>query len=157
MDAVARARRLLAAVTPLPGDCGALCQGACCQGGPDSGMLLFPGEERLPLPPGEKQPTAHGLLFACRGRCDRRVRPLACRLFPLVILPRDGGFSLAMDARGYALCPLVRGLAPYQLQLPFRRRVQSAARLLLAQDDCRAFLARAAAEHRELSALLPRR
>lgn len=157
MDAVARARRLLAAATPLPGDCGALCQGACCQGGPDAGMLLFPGEERLPLPPGRIQPTGQGLLFSCQGGCDRRLRPLACRLFPLIILPRDGGFSLAMDARGYGICPMIRSLAPYQLQLSFRRRARSAARLLLAQADCRAFLTRAAAEHRALSALLPGR
>ena len=42
---VSRARRLLADLTPLQTDCGALCGGACCKGDEGTGMLLFPGED----------------------------------------------------------------------------------------------------------------
>ena len=44
-----------------------------------------------------------GRLLTCLGRCDRKTRPLACRLFPL--LPaRDGA---RLDRRGWAVCPLM--------------------------------------------------
>ena len=44
-DTVRAARNLLETLTPLKTDCGRLCQGACCQGDEQTGMLLFPGEE----------------------------------------------------------------------------------------------------------------
>ena len=34
-------------VTPLDFDCGKLCDGKCCKGTDDTGMILFPGEENL--------------------------------------------------------------------------------------------------------------
>ena len=33
-------------VTPVPVDCGQLCDKACCKGD-DSGMFLFPGEKEV--------------------------------------------------------------------------------------------------------------
>lgn len=112
LEAVRAARALLEEITPLRQDCGRLCGGACCQSDEDGqgGMLLFPGEEALytPLPAGfsitpDDSVAPGGLLLRCEGRCDRKTRPLACRLFPL--LPTREGARL--DWRGWAVCPLM--------------------------------------------------
>ena len=39
--------KILDNVTPLREDCGKLCSGECCKGDDDTGMLLFPGEEKF--------------------------------------------------------------------------------------------------------------
>ena len=56
IEALLAARAVLEDVTPLKGDCGRVCGGACCEPDEDGkgGMLLFPGEETLydPLPEG---------------------------------------------------------------------------------------------------------
>ena len=67
MDAhlILEACEIIGALTPLAGDCGALCGAACCQPDEDGqgGMFLFPGERALlagkagaasPLPPGRE-------------------------------------------------------------------------------------------------------
>ena len=112
LEAVRAARELLKDITPLNQDCGRFCGGACCQCDEDGqgGMLLFPEEEALysPLPEGfsiisDDSVFPGGRLLTCLGRCDRKTRPLACRLFPL--LPaRDGA---RLDRRGWAVCPLM--------------------------------------------------
>ena len=38
---------LLRNTTPLDYDCGKICGGKCCKGDNKTGMLLFPGEEKL--------------------------------------------------------------------------------------------------------------
>jgi len=121
LEAVLKARRILEAVTPLKGDCGRACGGACCQPDEDGqgGMLLFPGEEALyaELPEGfsirEDDAVLPGAkLLTCDGFCERGNRPLSCRLFPM--LPT--GTGARMDRRAWAVCPLMesgkRGLNP---------------------------------------------
>ncbi len=121
LDSVIAARALLESVTPLRRDCGRACGAACCRGDEDGqgGMLLFPREEALyrPLPDGWRiQPydavVPGGRLLICDGQCDRRMRPLSCRMFPL--LPTRTGAK--MDRRAWAVCPLMesgrRGLNP---------------------------------------------
>ena len=92
LEAVMRARELLQTLTPLRRDCGGVCGAACCAPDEDGqgGMLLFPGEEALyqPLPAGFSLRQDDGvlpgmLLLTCGGVCDRALRPLACRMFPL--------------------------------------------------------------------------
>ena len=57
------------------------------------GMLLFPGEAEMYR--GEEGFTLvdspHGTILVCEGRCSRANRPLACRMFPLVMLLRPDG------------------------------------------------------------------
>ena len=116
-EALLAARKLLETVTPLRTDCGRTCGHACCQ--PDEtgrgGMLLFPGEEKLYE---EKQgftitPDAAleipALLLTCEGRCDRKERPLSCRIFPLLPKLRDGQVRAVRDRRGFEICPLLPG------------------------------------------------
>ncbi|MBQ5972855.1 MAG: hypothetical protein IJL69_01530 [Oscillospiraceae bacterium] len=122
---ILRAYRILGGATPLPADCGRLCGAACCRSdgrGEDDelGMLLFPGEERFFSPSLKKQRTmlnGREVVFAsCSGRCFRPLRPLACRIFPMLPyvpaaerrLDRPLVFSMIPDPRGKYLCPLIR-------------------------------------------------
>ena len=146
--AVLAARELLESLTPLKTDCGRLCQGACCQGDEATGMLLFPGEEALyadctfarVVPTGFSLGGTPAQLLVCDGRCDRKNRPLACRLFPLFLTFKpDGSSRLRLDRRARAVCPLtdygIRALDP-----AFRQAARQAYDLLLADDACAAYL-----------------
>lgn len=147
MEALLAARTLLEDATPLKNDCGRVCGGACCQ--PDAegqgGMLLFPGEESFydPLPEGfaiSPAPEIEGaLLLTCSGFCDRKNRPLSCRLFPLLPREKDGCVRAVRDRRGFIVCPLLTGgIAAFHPV--FRSRVVRAGEILYAQPDHRAFL-----------------
>lgn len=111
-ESLVAARKLLEEITPLQTDCGLVCGGACCQTHPgeETGMLLFPGEAEMYR--GEKGFTLvdspHGTILVCEGRCSRANRPLACRMFPLVMLLRPDGVKIATDAAAQSVCPLAR-------------------------------------------------
>lgn len=144
LDAVKKAREIMASVTPLRRDCGRYCGAACCEADEDGrgGMLLFPGEEMLydPLPEGftllqDDAVKEDALLLSCEGYCDREERPLSCMLFPL--LPsRDGP---VMDRRGWAVCPLMQsGIGG--LQQEFVEAVRQAGDILYACGETAVFL-----------------
>lgn len=184
---MAQAWALLDEVTPLPADCGTVCGRACCrgengevsgaggaQGEPKSalrkgegaaGMLLFPGERELleqrraPVQaPGFRfYAAAGGILAVCSGSCDRRCRPLACRIFPLYPhLDRETGRIRAVyDPRAWRVCPLVRENAWVRLDRHFVRTVRTVGRLLAQDEDCRRFLLEQAAEMEAIAAFLP--
>ncbi len=144
LDAVIAARELLENVTPLKGDCGRACGAACCRSDEDGqgGMLLFPGEEALyaSLPEGWRiEPDAavipDGKLLVCDGQCDRRARPLACRMFPL--LPTRTGSK--MDRRAWAVCPLMES-GKRGLHADFVRAAEQAGKILYAQPAHAALL-----------------
>lgn len=147
-SAVLRARALLSTVTPLKGDCGRLCAGACCQGDETAGMLLFPGEEALYgecafariLPAHFTLGGKPARLFVCSGRCPREQRPLACRLFPLFLRFRaDGTSSVRLDPRAHGVCPLCDyGLSA--LDPAFVSAAREAYDALLGDEACAAFL-----------------
>ena len=148
ISAVLAARELLDHLTPLKTDCGRLCGAACCQGDENTGMLLFPGEETLyencafadvlPLDYFLGSTQAH--LLVCRGRCEREMRPLACRLFPLFLkFKEDGVTKLRIDARAKSVCPLtdygIKSLDP-----DFKQAARKAYDLLLEDEACAAYL-----------------
>ena len=147
MDSLSRviaARSILENVTPLKNDCGRYCGGACCQSDEDGqgGMLLFPGEEALyrDLPEGfsifpDDSVMAGGRLLVCEGTCQRSMRPLSCRLFPL--LPTETGVK--MDRRGWAVCPLMEG-GKRALNPEFVNAVNEAGRLLYGSKELSTFL-----------------
>lgn len=147
-EAVLAARELLENLTPLKTDCGKLCQGACCQGDEQTGMLLFPGEEAFYegctfariIPAGFALGGQDAQLLVCEGNCERGNRPLACRLFPLFLkFKEDGVTKLRMDVRAKAVCPLtdygIRALDP-----DFKQAVRSAYDILLEDECCAAYL-----------------
>lgn len=147
-EAVLAARDLLRELTPLKTDCGRLCVGACCEGDEQTGMLLFPGEDALyqdcafaHIVPADFALGGHSAkLLVCRGACERKNRPLACRLFPLFLKFKDDGTTkLRMDARAKAVCPLtdygIRALDP-----EFKQAARRAYDLLLEDEACAAYL-----------------
>ncbi len=155
-EALRKARELLADVTPLKTDCGKVCGAKCCRSLEDeeTGMLLFPGEEEAYL---EKEgwtvrETGAGLLAVCPGTCDRNERPLACRIFPLLPVIRDGTVKVAADLRARAVCPLlrqgIRGMDP-----AFTEAVREAGRLLAEDPEQRRFLEMLTEEQDELKTL----
>ena len=129
--------RLFAGVTPLKTDCGVLCGAACCKGDETVGMLLFPGEETS-LPVTEAQGRRYVL---CGGKCQRKARPLSCRIFPLFPAADEAGrIRVIADLRGLSVCPLARQAENVRFDPRFVRRVKKAGRLLAKDPACLAFL-----------------
>lgn len=146
--AVLAARDLLDTLTPLKTDCGALCAHACCAGDEETGMLLFPGEETLytdcafgrVLDAGFALGGKTAKLFVCSGRCERKNRPLACRLFPLFLaFLKNGGTKVRIDDRARAVCPLC-DYGMTGLDQAFVDAARKAYDLLLEDETCRTYL-----------------
>ena len=117
-------------------------------------MLLFPGEDMLyrDREGWTIRQTPAGPMVICPGTCSREDRPLACRLFPLLPVIRDGTVKAAMDQRAYAVCPLARqGIRA--LDPEFTEAVREAGRMLAAdREQCR-FLEMLTEEQDELKQL----
>ena len=150
LDLLARARELVADVTPLTGDCGLLCQKRCCTGEETQllGMILFPGEKELMegisgytfSPTGWLFDGSPATLAQCTGPCDRRTRPLACRLFPLAFyLDEKKHLKLILEPLAKPVCPLcASGLSG--LRSDFRHAAAACARLLVQDPVQKAFI-----------------
>lgn len=135
-------------LTPLPLDCGSLCNQACCQGTEENGMWLFPGEDELFFdePSFLIQPTGRFFssgrslnLLVCSGNCCRELRPLSCRIFPLV--PYINSKELVMvdiDPRAKPICPITKEKG--QLQPDFVRTVTKVCRELSKEPEVWEFL-----------------
>ena len=144
--------RMLDDITPLEVDCGQLCDGACCAVTDEiTGMYLFPGEEVMykPLPDwaeihdtdftydGGKEIN----LITCEGRCDRHLRPLSCRIFPLVPYVKRGGEpEIVIDVRGKGMCPLATAMKIEDLSPEFVETVTKAMKMCMLVRDTREFL-----------------
>jgi hypothetical protein len=135
--------------TPLKLDCGTLCQRACCRGlEEDSGMWLFPGEEKLLVqePSFKIQPTGIKLKngrplqwLICSGECSRRLRPFACRFFPLTpYLNQKGILTTIIDPRSKSLCPLAS--EPERLQKEFIQSANRVCRQLVQEPEILEFI-----------------
>ena len=145
-DILNRAREALGDRTPMLTDCGLLCGAACCQPDEDGqgGVHLFPGE-RAGLEDcawGRIVPGGLAPMLVCEGPCDRGKRPLGCRIFPLTpVRGRNGRWTVRMDARAWAMCPLARsgvgGLDP-----EFVRAARDALRIVAEDPEGEAFLER---------------
>lgn len=156
-ETLAACRALLETLTPLTGDCGAVCGGACCRSleGDETGMLLFPGEEACYAGRDDYtvRPSALGPVLLCHGQCDRSERPLSCRLFPLLPVLRGEDVKVAMDLRARAVCPLARhGVRGVQSEMV--EAVRACGRLLADDPDQRPFLEKLTAQQDELKALM---
>lgn len=145
-ETILRAYAAISDKTPLRSDCGALCGAACCaaDGDGQGGVALLPGEEGVPRPWGTigRDPQMDAPILICDGMCRRDLRPFLCRIFPLCpTLGRDGGWTVRMDARARAMCPLtragLRGLDP-----EFVRGCARAVRILAEEPGGEAFLTR---------------
>jgi Fe-S-cluster containining protein len=119
-------------VTPVEFDCGKLCGEICCVAGSDEhgydelALYLLPGEELMYEDSDEfelyymdsseiKYPHSWKdqiYLVKCINppKCDRSIRPIQCRTFPLVPhLTKNGEFHLVLDETEFPYtCPIVR-------------------------------------------------
>lgn len=143
--------RILERVTPLKTDCGLLCNKACCDGGDeDLGMYLFPGEElllsdlsyfRIEATDIQLENGNYVLLANCDGKCDRRLRPLSCRIFPLTpYLTYQQTLTIDLDIRATGTCPLANHKKAHTLQTDFIRAVRQSIRILAKDPEILGFI-----------------
>lgn len=151
VETILRAYAAIGESTPLCSDCGALCGAACCEtdGDGQGGVDLLPGEEGL-IGHAEWMEISHdphmdAPMIRCKSMCDRGKRPFLCRIFPLCpVVGKDGRWTVRMDARARAMCPLTRG-GVRGLDPEFVRGCVRAVRILAEEEDGADFLARWAA------------
>ena len=112
---IQKAYAILGDLTPLKTDCGALCGAACCQSDVDGqgGVALLPPEQarlsQVDWAQMGRDCAMDAPMLLCRAACDRELRPYLCRIFPLCPVQRpDGRWTVRMDARARAVCPLAR-------------------------------------------------
>lgn len=126
-------------------NCGRLCDGLCCRGD-SQGMWLFPHEEVLfkekeGFEICETEGNYGYPMVICSGECNRKERPLACRIFPLFPLVfEDEGklkFEVVYDPRA-GMCPLARKNEP--LDPSFIKEVRMAARKLAEDPETLEYL-----------------
>jgi len=151
-----QAYRMFDRVHPLRFNCGRLCDQVCCRGtDTETGMYLFPGEEKLHqssdfLTITEANFRLNGqpvLLATCNGSCPRTMRPLACRIFPLTpIITSKDILLVKVDPRAGGLCPLAREDNPFPIRPEFKTAVRRCFAMLIRDPDIRAFLKEFSAE-----------
>ena len=148
--------RLFDKATPISADCGKLCSKRCCRG-EDSGMYLFPGEERVfkLLNPDwaeiEKSDFCYEFdgkrknvpILFCSGNCDRYQRPLACRIFPLTpYINAEKKAEIIIDPRAKAICPLAKTLDLADFDRKFLTNVKRAFTVLMKNKEIAEYLIR---------------
>ena len=136
--------------TPIKADCGKLCNGRCCSDEEceDMGMYLFPEEEKMfENEPGfrveESASEVNGkkakILF-CNGACNRRKRPLSCRIFPLFpYITPEGDLKIIKDSRSKGICPLWHA-DEKDFSHSFKRGLYHVGKILCEDSECFDFL-----------------
>lgn len=160
-----KAYEILENITPLKYDCGKLCNGACCDSADeDAGMYLFPGEESMYTEKPdwlriEQSDFTYGeenkaLIAICKGQCDRKLRPLACRIFPLTpYIGHDVVLEIKKDPRAVPVCPLAVPYADKDIDKGFIHAVNDAFEILAKDEEIHSFiysLSRLIDEHESL-------
>lgn len=133
---------VLRRTTPLDFDCGKICDGKCCKGDEKTGMLLFPGEEKLIDSNINVIETESGdKLAVCNGTCDRNRRPLSCRIYPLFpVVVNEEGRSVVKVCFDYrADCPLCMTDGDYKFNKDFIKAVRRVGKFLLLNEETKAF------------------
>lgn len=146
-DALNYAYEMLESVTPLRTDCGKLCGGKCCNGDENDGMLLFPHEKDFFCSSDcftvKNDPATGYDEVICNGKCDRKERPLACRIFPFFFFAskqNDGSVKLGVlpDTRARGVCPILNRNEPVSKE--FERKMRMIAAVFEKDSDICDFL-----------------
>ena len=141
-------------LTPIKADCGTLCNKACCVGDLDTGMYLYPNEEKiyrngvnfarifksefLYYFEGKSKET---YILICNGTCDRELRPLACRIFPFIpYMDSEGEVEIIVDPRAESMCPLASCADEVEFDDEFIDRVAESFSLGIEDDEFVAFV-----------------
>lgn len=138
-----KAYELLERVTPLTYDCGKLCDGLCCKGDGQTGMHLFPGEEEIIRNIDgfiilDCESNYGYKMVVCNGTCDRKHRPLACRIYPCFPMITEDGFDVRTDIRGIGTCPILT--ENMKINYSFLRQVRKVARLLSTDEEMKSYI-----------------
>ena len=150
--------RMLDEVSPLDIDCGQLCNAACCSCAQDiledpeeaMGIYLLPGEDKLFTKDEEwlgwdtcrakdyDFPSSwHGKVYflTCKANCfcDRKLRPMQCRTFPLQPhIDEDGSLCMIYDTNELPYeCPLITERDKYPLNESFIKTTLKAWKYLM--------------------------
>lgn len=137
-----KAYSIIGDLTPIPADCGKLCDKACCKGDDETGMYLFPFEEVmmentqdwLNISKSDFNYTLdrYADIAVCHKPCPRYKRPFSCRIFPLApYIDENGIFSVIMDKRAKSMCPLAFALNTDELDKNFVDAVYKACKHLM--------------------------
>ncbi len=140
-ETIKKVYKILENVTPFKGDCGKLCGCECCKGDDKTGMLLFPGEEKFFENNNFfkiKKSVDGKNILVCSGNCNRKERPVSCRIFPLFPILIDNNIYVFDDPRAKGICPLLYD--EMKLDKRFVRRVAKAGRLLAKNEETAEFL-----------------
>lgn len=140
-------------ITPLKYDCGSLCGALCCQNngkdGETLGMWLLPYERQL-LEALTQDDTATEFTFGkaedgtetvfCNGKCDRRFRPFACRIYPFypkIVKCCDGRTKIEIkkDPRALFSCPIATRDSYLRPCIEFVSAFKGAVRELLKDEE----------------------
>lgn len=136
--------------SPMLFDCGELCSKGCCKEN-GSGMLLFPGEEYyLYSKEHDFSIVDSNIMFSdytvkilyCGGSCNRKHRPLSCRIFPLFPFTRaDGRITVDFDPRALGTCPLLlKDIDGIYIRGLFRMNILKTAQILIKNPLVKEFL-----------------
>lgn len=146
MEILQRAYAAIGDLTPMKSDCGQLCGAACCTTDEDDqgGVNLLPGEEKqlenIDWGKIDRDPHMGAPMLMCTKMCEREKRPFLCRIFPLCpVIGKSGKWTVRMDARARAVCPMTRG-GINGLDPDFVRSCARAVRILAEDAEGEAFL-----------------
>lgn len=140
---ILKAYELLERKTPLKTDCGRLCGSLCCKGDKKTGMWLFPGEEIFFMNKNgftvfDCEGNFGYKAVVCGGGCERKIRPLACRLYPYFPVINKDSFDVRADIRGISSCPLLyENIKP---EKAFLRQIRKAARLFSRNEELKHYI-----------------
>ena len=150
-------------ITPLkPFNCGKLCSARCCSGDENDGMGLFPGEEELLKDCADfeirgSEGNCGESVRVCRGACDGRKGPLACRispLFPLAVERENEIVIVPVPDPRASMCPLLR--CPEKIDRRFYSAVRRAGESLMRDKDTRKYLLELSGEITDIAELAER-
>lgn len=134
-----KAYKLTENVTPKKYDCGELCGGACCKNlstlSSESGMMLLPFEKEFLIENGAcgytyKTDTEGTDYLVCEGKCNRKFRPFACRVFPYYADFSGKRIKIKKDIRAAAICPVINARVHSRANIYFLRNVKKAVHIL---------------------------
>lgn len=140
---IEKAYGFLDRVTPLSYDCGKLCNGRCCKGDSQTGMWLFPYEEEIIKDiDGYEIKECNGnmgyKMVVCGGTCDRKTRPLACRIYPYFPMITQDGYDARADIRGITGCPVLYN--NIKADYAFIRQIRKVSRLFDRDETLRNYV-----------------
>ena len=75
------------------------------------------------------------------GTCDRRFRPLSCRIFPLIPYKKEGSpLTVIIDPRAKSMCPLAKTFRMDEFDERFTEAVLYIFKVLIKEKHIREFI-----------------